>query len=86
MSRCRPASGQKKWTSWLYQKADGIGSQLPAARGNIAYIGPVPERALGLDIPADKLNPKGVLDFLHYYRAYKTDYELYCMREAQKRR
>lgn len=67
-------------------KADGIGSQLPAARGNIAYIGPVPERALGLDIPADKLNPKGVLDFLHYYRAYKTDYELYCMREAQKRR
>ena len=44
------------------------------------------ERALGLDIPADKLNPKGVLDFLHYYRAYKTDYELYCMREAQKRR
>ena len=65
-------------------KADGIGSQLPAARGNIAYIGPVPERALGLDIPADKLNPKGVLDFLHYYRAYKTDYELYCMREAQK--
>ena len=65
-------------------KADGIGSQLPAARGNIGYIGPVPERALGLDIPADKLNPKGVLDYLHYYRAYKTDYELYCMREAQK--
>ena len=65
-------------------KADGIGSQLPAARGNIAYIGPVPERALGLDIPADKLNPKGVLDYLHYYRSYKTDYELYCMREAQK--
>lgn len=56
-------------------KADGIGSQLPAARGNIGYIGPVPERALGLDIPADKLNPKGVLDYLHYYRAYKTDYE-----------
>lgn len=26
-------------------KADGIGSQLPAARGNIGYIGPVPERA-----------------------------------------
>ena len=65
-------------------KADGIGGQLPAARGNIAYIGPVPERALSLDIAADKLNPKGVLDYLHYYRAYKTDYELYCMREAQK--
>ena len=36
-------------------KADGIGSQLPAARGNIAYIGPVPERALGLELAADKI-------------------------------
>lgn len=25
-----------------------------------------------------------MIDFLHYHRAYKTDYELYCMREAQK--
>lgn len=65
-------------------KADGIGSQLPAARGNIGYIGPVPERALQLDIAASNINPKGVIDYLHYYRAYKTDYELACMREAQK--
>lgn len=65
-------------------KADGIGSQLPAARGNIAYIGPVPERALGLEIAASHINPKGVIDFLHYYRSFKTDYELACMREAQK--
>ncbi len=39
-------------------KADGIGGQLPAARGNIAYIGPVPERALGLEIAADKNQPE----------------------------
>lgn len=65
-------------------KADGIGSQLPAARGNIGYIGPVPERALQLDITPTNINPKGVIDYLHYYRAYKTDYELSCMREAQK--
>lgn len=65
-------------------KADGIGSQLPAARGNIGYIGPVPERALQLDITPVNINPKGVIDYLHYYRAYKTDYELSCMREAQK--
>lgn len=31
---------------------------MPAARGNIAYIGPVPERALGLEIAADKINRK----------------------------
>lgn len=65
-------------------KADGIGSQLPAARGNIGYIGPVPERALQLDITPANINPKGVIDNLHYHRAYKTDYELSCMREAQK--
>lgn len=65
-------------------KADGIGSLLPAARGNIGYIGPVPERALQLGIEASNINPKGVLDYLHYYRSFKTEYELACMREAQK--
>lgn len=65
-------------------KADGIGSLLPAARGNIGYIGPVPERALQLGIEASNINPKGVIDYLHYYRSFKTEYELACMREAQK--
>lgn len=65
-------------------KADGISEQLPTARGNIGYIGPVPERAERLGIAADHINPKGVIDYLHYYRAYKTEYELACMREAQK--
>ncbi len=68
----------------LATEADGIGSQLPAARGNIGYIGPVPERAWAWVFAADKINPKGVIDYPHYYRAYKTDYELACMREAQK--
>ena len=26
----------------------------------------------------------GVIDYLHYYRSFKTEYELACMREAQK--
>ena len=29
-------------------------------------------------------NPQGLLDYLHYYRAYKTDYEIECAREASK--
>lgn len=65
-------------------KADSIGSLLPASRGNIGYIGPVPDRALQLDIAAANINPKAVIDYLHYHRSYKTDYELACMREAQK--
>lgn len=66
------------------KKADEIGQLLPSQRENVAYIGPVPERAAQLGIKADLTNPKSVIDFLHYHRAYKTDYELYCMREAQK--
>lgn len=65
-------------------QADNIGSLLPAARNHVAYIGPATGRALGLGISAANINPKPVIDYLHYYRAYKTDYELQCMREAQK--
>ncbi|MBN1083751.1 Xaa-Pro dipeptidase [Erwinia aphidicola] len=66
------------------KNADDIGQQLPAQRQNVAYIGPVAERARQLGFNSDSINPKGVIDFLHYHRAYKTGYELYCMRQAQK--
>ncbi|WP_192459329.1 Xaa-Pro dipeptidase [Musicola keenii] len=68
----------------VLRKADDIGHQLPAARQRVAYLGAVPQRALNLGITPENCNPKGVLDYLHYHRAYKTDYELACMREAQK--
>lgn len=64
--------------------AEGIDRLLPGIRDNIGYIGPVPERALQLGIRASNINPQSTIDFLHYYRAYKTDYELSCMRAAQK--
>lgn len=66
------------------KNADDIAQQLPAQRQNVAYIGPVAERARQLGFNSDSINPKGVIDFLHYHRAYKTGYELYCMRQAQK--
>ncbi|MFS2223247.1 Xaa-Pro dipeptidase [Pantoea sp. B65] len=66
------------------KNADQIAQLLPAQRQNVAYIGPVPQRAAQLDIQSDRVNPQAVLDYLHYYRAYKTDYELACMRQAQK--
>ena len=61
-------------------KADGIGSQVPAARGNIGCIGRCLS-ALGL-VSRDKINPKGLSTTRITYRE-KTDYELACMREAQ---
>ncbi|MTD29309.1 Xaa-Pro dipeptidase [Erwinia sorbitola] len=66
------------------KSADDIAQQLPAQRENIAYIGPVPARATQLGFSAGAINPQGVIDFLHYHRAYKTNYELHCMRQAQK--
>ncbi|MDU2734975.1 MAG: Xaa-Pro dipeptidase, partial [Mixta calida] len=66
------------------KSADEIGQLLPAQRDNVAYIGPVVQRAAQLGISADNTNPKAVIDFLHYHRSIKTDYELACMREAQK--
>lgn len=66
------------------KNADDIAQQLPVQRQNVAYIGPVPARATQLGLKAEAINPQGVIDFLHYHRAYKTGYELYCMRQAQK--
>ncbi|QKJ89114.1 Xaa-Pro dipeptidase [Paramixta manurensis] len=79
---------QSFWTAEIeiiaLKKADDIAVLLPAQRQNVAYIGPVPQRASQLGIDADRINPQAVIDFLHYHRSYKTDYELACMREAQK--
>lgn len=66
------------------RKPDDIAQLLPAARERVAYIGYIPQRALALGIKAELINPQPVLDYLHYHRAYKTGYELACMREAQK--
>lgn len=68
----------------VLRQADDIAQCLPSERRRVAYLGPAPERARALGIGDERVNPRGVVDYFHYYRAYKTDYELYCMREAQK--
>lgn len=64
--------------------ADDIAQQLPVQRDRVAYIGYAQHRAQALGFSAENINPQPVLDYLHFYRSYKTDYELACMREAQK--
>ena len=64
--------------------ADDIAQQLPVQRDRVAYIGYAQQRAQALGFSAENINPQPVLDYLHFYRSYKTDYELACMREAQK--
>ena len=53
-------------------------------KDHLAYIGSSATKAESLGISTHNINPKPVLDYYHYHRSYKTDYELYCMREAQK--
>ncbi len=76
------------WTPYIdiipISQPDQIGRLLPAARDRVAYLGSSAARAKSLGLAAERINPQPVLDFLHYHRAYKTDYELACMREAQK--
>ncbi|WP_218311591.1 Xaa-Pro dipeptidase [Alteromonas antoniana] len=66
----------------LLKQADAVEKHLPYDKTRLAYIGEYIEvaRALGFE----NVNPDRVLHYLHYQRAYKTDYELDCMREANK--
>ncbi|NDL64522.1 Xaa-Pro dipeptidase [Acerihabitans arboris] len=76
------------WTPYIdiipIRDPDEISQLLPASRDKVAYLGSSPRRAAELGLKADQLNPQPVLDYLHFHRAYKTDYELACMRAAQK--
>jgi len=64
------------------KQANAVEKHLPYDKAKFAYIGESLEvaKALGFDI----VNPDRVLNFLHWERAYKTDYELDCMRSANK--
>jgi Xaa-Pro dipeptidase len=64
----------------MLKHANAVEKHLPYDKSKYAYIGEYIEvaKALGFDL----VNPDRVLHYLHYQRAYKTDYELTCMREA----
>lgn len=68
----------------LAKSPEQIGAALPAIAGGTAsrtaYIGDAAE-LLG-DLGAEQVNPKQLIAELHYQRAYKTDYEIDCLRRA----
>lgn len=75
------------WTPYIdivpFADPDEMTTLLPP-RARVAYLGSAPQRASRLGIESEYINPQPVLDYLHFHRGYKTDYELACMREAQK--
>ncbi len=64
----------------ILEKANQIERILPYDKGRMAYLGEHIEVATALGF--SEINPEGVISYLHYHRAYKTDYELACMRQA----
>jgi len=64
------------------KKPDQIADYLPHDLERAAYIGEHIEVAEILNIGL--LNPEELISYCHYHRAYKTDYEMHCLRQANK--
>ncbi|MFW8590731.1 Xaa-Pro dipeptidase [Glaciecola sp. 2405UD65-10] len=64
------------------KQANRVEKFLPYDKSRFAYIGEYIEvaKALGFEL----VNPDRVLHYLHFHRAYKTAYELDCMRASNK--
>lgn len=61
---------------------DDVNTFLPSDKSKSVYLGEYTEDAKLLGF--DKINESSVLDYLHYHRAYKTEYQLGCLREANR--
>ena len=74
------------WTPFfdvqLLTRAELVADLLPYDRADMAYIGEHVEVAAALGI--GHCNPEHVLNYLHYHRSFKTDYEMVCLRQANK--
>ncbi len=66
----------------LLQVPDQVEQLLPYDKAKYAYMGECIEVAKALGF--EQINPEAVLNYLHYHRAYKTEYELTCLREANR--
>lgn len=61
-------------------KASDVDKLLPYDKKDFAYIGSHIEVAKALGF--EEINPEPLLNYFHYHRAYKTSYELVCLRES----
>jgi Xaa-Pro dipeptidase len=61
---------------------DDIDSLLPNDKSKSVYLGEYEEDAK--DLGFEKINEKAILNFLYFHRAYKTDYQMDCLREANR--
>jgi len=64
----------------ILKQPSEVGKFLPYDKKGFAYIGAHVEvaKALGFEV----INPEPLLNYFHYYRAYKTAYEQECLRQS----
>ena len=75
---------------WIYgnvnvvpiKKVDEIKSYLE--NDDLAYIGPNPTLAVKFNISTSQINCQEILNYLNFKRAYKTEYEVLQIKEANK--
>lgn len=66
----------------IFNSPVDVGQYLPYDKANTAYLGECVDVAKALSF--GHINPDAVVHYLHYHRAYKTEYEKACMREANR--
>lgn len=75
------------WTSFfdikILTNPTEVDKLLPYDKAGFAYIGAHIEVAKALGF--ETINPELLLNYVHYQRAYKTNYELDCMRKSNER-
>ncbi|WP_299494022.1 Xaa-Pro dipeptidase [uncultured Shewanella sp.] len=66
----------------ILTKVEDVGELLPKGLKSWAYIGEHVDLALELGMAS--FNPSTVMNYLHFHRTVKTEYELECLREANR--
>ncbi|MCP1727342.1 Xaa-Pro dipeptidase [Natronospira proteinivora] len=78
-----PEAPQGAWTEAFEIESHGEADAMEKALSDLedaVFLGEQPPEAL----QSRPRNPEGLLNHLHYYRAWKTTYELDCQREANR--
>lgn len=80
-----PQAPSGDWTAhWHIEGAARLSDWLPRLTGKTAWLG-TQHPELSSEAASVELNPPGLKAELSYQRAYKTDFEIACMAEANRR-
>jgi len=82
----QPKEVKGEWTEFFeisyYHSLETMRNVLPKNLSKSAYLGEETERFK--DYGFKSLNDQKLIDFIHYQRIYKSEYEVQCLREANK--